>query len=634
MKQNILSFTNLIFLILFLISYANADLPVHCLVKDIQGDWIIRIQNEKFDAKPEDHKTTCGHGLPDKVDKTVGDKDFSWSSYTDLELTLSGDYKVYEKDYLVGHWTPVYDQSFVVYYKNSILTAPYKYFKSSMGTYQSNCSKTMIGWYTPNEQEPTKNWSCFFAFKKGTQVRSFLQVEEKVVPSKHQVSFAQIQKTQRLHNSLKYEHLQHIVNEINEANLSWKAEVHSEFRGLSFVELKNTLGLKRSQIDMDFNLEENSDHFKNSNSPRTASLLQLSKIDKMGSELKEFLEKLNLEENKINKLEVNIENTVEDKAEARLNSATETKSGTKRISPIFDSTNSIGSTLKSKGHDSFPEIEREKDSSDVTDYKQVSKYLKSSLEEISEDALPKNWDWRNVGGTNYVPSIKRQGNCGSCYVFSSITCLESRLRIQTNNQDRTQFSKQYALSCNFYSEGCDGGYPFFVGKFFNEFEVVPESCFPYTQSNSKCSNVCDYTKNPKQYKVSHYGYIGGYYGATNEVLMMKELRARGPIPGNIRVPYTFNYYKSGVFSESSITKNADQLSKTTMVDRHLSWEKVEHSITIVGYGEEKGVKYWIGMNTWGSNWGDSGFFKILRGENDCSIESMGDVLQIEVLDRK
>ena len=44
-----------------------------------------------------------------------------------------------------------------------------------------------------------------------------------------------------------------------------------------------------------------------------------------------------------------------------------------------------------------------------------------------------------------------------------------------------------------------------------------------------------------------------------------------------------------------------------MLDKKLTWSNVEHSILLVGYGEENGVKYWIGMNTWGENWGDKGY---------------------------
>ena len=71
-----------------------------------------------------------------------------------------------------------------------------------------------------------------------------------------------------------------------------------------------------------------------------------------------------------------------------------------------------------------------------------------------------------------------------------------------------------------------------------------------------------------------------------------------------------------------------------MFDRNILWEEVEHSILLVGWGEENGTKYWIGMNTWGDQWGEKGFFRILRGTDEGHIESMGDVLRVQVEDRK
>ena len=58
------------------------------------------------------------------------------------------------------------------------------------------------------------------------------------------------------------------------------------------------------------------------------------------------------------------------------------------------------------------------------------------------------------------------------------------------------------------------------------------------------------------------------------------------------------------------------------MDNNIDWEKVNHSVQLVGWGEEKGVKQCIGMNTWGSIIGEGGFYRIQRGENDCSVESM------------
>ena len=117
--------------------------------------------------------------------------------------------------------------------------------------------------------------------------------------------------------------------------------------------------------------------------------------------------------------------------------------------------------------------------------------------------------------------------------------MESCLRVVTNNKDKTEFSRQFPLSFSFYTEGCEGGYPILVAKFFNEFEIVPESCFNYQTKNGKCSDVCNYKQNPIKYYVSKYEYLGGFYGATNEVAIMKEIRARGPVPGNMTVPRSF-----------------------------------------------------------------------------------------------
>ncbi|GFS44135.1 dipeptidyl peptidase 1, partial [Trichonephila inaurata madagascariensis] len=68
------------------------------------------------------------------------------------------------------------------------------------------------------------------------------------------------------------------------------------------------------------------------------------------------------------------------------------------------------------------------------------------------DSLPQEFDWRNVSGVNYVSPIRDQGGCGSCYAFSSMAMLESRLRIQTNNKVQVVFSPQDIVGCSKYSQ--------------------------------------------------------------------------------------------------------------------------------------------------------------------------------------
>jgi cathepsin C len=96
-------------------------------------------------------------------------------------------------------------------------------------------------------------------------------------------------------------------------------------------------------------------------------------------------------------------------------------------------------------------------------------------ESVEEDisGFSKNFDWREK-----LKPAASQGNCGSCYVYSTIRMLEARLKIAYNHE--VDLSVQHALDCAFYNQGCNGGYPFLVMKFASQFELIPEQCKPYT----------------------------------------------------------------------------------------------------------------------------------------------------------
>jgi cathepsin C len=76
-----------------------------------------------------------------------------------------------------------------------------------------------------------------------------------------------------------------------------------------------------------------------------------------------------------------------------------------------------------------------------------------------------------------VPEVRDQGPCGSCYTLSIISVLESRIRIMYGEE--INLSPQFSLSCNFLTEGCDGGWSIFVGIFAETFGLVEESCASY-----------------------------------------------------------------------------------------------------------------------------------------------------------
>ena len=329
MRCNVYVNLRRILLIYFLMICSKAvycDLPVHCKREQIEGDWIFRINNDIFDPSLNDYKTTCGHGFPDKIEKTVGDINYSFDSHRDIQMRLGSDYKVYDKNSKipVGSWTPVYDEGFILYYKEQVFTAFMKYFlkekthmkKPSNNLYSSNCKKTMIGWYIANKASNNKDWSCFFGFKSQIEnefinEKNFLKPNKRFnhfdyVQSKNQEgnsnyydgssnnrknddveldSFLEIKSRNKSNMKLKtwmskYEEQQEIVKEINENNLSWKAEVNEEFKGLSFMQLKEKIGMKKnnskfkdyfSDIVEDLNIEEDN-NYKNWGSSTSTAL--------------------------------------------------------------------------------------------------------------------------------------------------------------------------------------------------------------------------------------------------------------------------------------------------------------------------------------------------------------------------
>lgn len=221
--------------------------------------------------------------------------------------------------------------------------------------------------------------------------------------------------------------------------------------------------------------------------------------------------------------------------------------------------------------------------------------------------LPDSLDWREVSGVNYVTPIRNQGQCGSCYAFASMAMLESRLLILSNSTSNKVFSPQDVVSCSEYSQGCEGGFPYLIaGKYAEDFGVVEESCFPYLARDSECREPSSCTR----YRSNKYDYVGGYFGNCNEEEMLMDLAMYGPVSVAFEVTGDFQQYKSGIYHA------------TGLMDKFNPWVQTNHAVLVVGYGVEDGVKYWIVKNSWGEDWGEKGYFRIVRGTNELNIESM------------
>lgn len=224
-------------------------------------------------------------------------------------------------------------------------------------------------------------------------------------------------------------------------------------------------------------------------------------------------------------------------------------------------------------------------------------------------SLPESWDWRNVRGINFVSPVRNQESCGSCYSFASLGMLEARIRILTNNSQTPILSPQEVVSCSPYAQGCDGGFPYLIaGKYAQDFGVVEENCFPYTATDAPCKPK----ENCLRYYSSEYYYVGGFYGGCNEALMKLELVKHGPMAVAFEVHDDFLHYHSGIYHHTGLS------------DPFNPFELTNHAVLLVGYGKDPvtGLDYWTVKNSWGSQWGESGYFRIRRGADECAIESI------------
>ncbi|XP_039257750.2 dipeptidyl peptidase 1-like [Styela clava] len=230
--------------------------------------------------------------------------------------------------------------------------------------------------------------------------------------------------------------------------------------------------------------------------------------------------------------------------------------------------------------------------------------------------LPDSYDWRNVGGVDYVSPIRNQGQCGSCYTFASMGMLEARIRIRSNNSQTPVFSTQEVVSCSNYSQGCAGGFPYLIaGKYAQDYGVIDEECYPYQGKDSSCQPT---KPNCRRHYVDDYWYVGGYYGGCTEDLMKLALVKNGPVAVGFEVYPDFMHYKTGIYHHVfQVSSNSNNL-------RFDPFELTNHAVLVVGYGADpkSGEKYWTVKNSWGPEWGEKGYFRIRRGNDECGMESL------------
>ncbi len=199
-------------------------------------------------------------------------------------------------------------------------------------------------------------------------------------------------------------------------------------------------------------------------------------------------------------------------------------------------------------------------------------------------------DWRDVDGHSYVTGVRDQGQCGSCWAFGALAAMESRIKIAADDPDEElDLSEQYLVSCS--PGGCSGYTLDGTANFLVSNGTIVESCMPYEADDGiPCSERCeDYVY--KIRRLTHWNYTSG-------VNNIKAALQNGPVYVGFEVYEDFYDYRGGVYE-------------------HVYGEFLgRHAVAIIGYDDDSSA--WICKNSWGSGWGENGYFKIRYGQ--CSID--------------
>ena len=198
--------------------------------------------------------------------------------------------------------------------------------------------------------------------------------------------------------------------------------------------------------------------------------------------------------------------------------------------------------------------------------------------------------------------------------------IESRLKIASNNKNNITLSTQDIVSCPKYSQRCEGGFPYLIaGKYGQDYGFVAEQCNPYQGVDGQCKTK----KDCQRWYTAKYEYLGGFYGGCNEDLMKIALVKNGPMSVSFEVYDDFMSYSGGIYHHTEqILRESGAMNGTLTAQKFNPFAITNHAVLLVGYGTENGQKFWIVKNSWGTQWGEKGYFRIRRGVNECNIETI------------
>lgn len=225
--------------------------------------------------------------------------------------------------------------------------------------------------------------------------------------------------------------------------------------------------------------------------------------------------------------------------------------------------------------------------------------------------LPASLDLR---GSPQATPVKDQALCGSCWAFSAMSAVEAAYGNATGQA--VPLSEQYLMDCSWGkgpqgpNEGCMGGYQDQAFEFLAQGGYIPTAeGYAYAGVNQYCPGQ---KLTPAVHFRGQWFVVDGGENATRAALVKY-----GPLAVSIDASADeWVFYKSGVYDSPTC---------------HTAVADLDHGVTLMGYGEEGGLPFWLIKNTWSQHWGDGGYIRVARQPDDCGITSQPIYMRMEVL---